>query len=568
MIFELLEVVDEHGDQRLGLLVVGVSIGPGAARVEQLVVHAGDGDRYFEAEIRIDTHLGAQQAAVQRRVEQGAGFLDRHAMADTIDAASPACVDQPAIHIMLVDQGTEQIAVLAGVARHEGRTEAGGEGGFRLGHALFGARHLGGVAGQEVIHGLARGEPGDGRQHTEGVSRQHDDGVGLARNAGEAGIGDVADGIGAAGVLGQRRVVEVELAGLLVHHHVFEHGGETAGGGEDFRLRLRRQLDHLGVAAAFEVEQAVGAPAVLVVTDELAVRVGGECRLAGAGEAEENGGVVLLADIHRAVHRHDLLRRQLVVEHGEDRLLHFARIGRAGNQHDLAGEVAGDHGLGAAAVTGRIGLEARQVDDGEFRREVLKLVHHRLDEQVLDEQRMPGIFGDHAGRQAVILVGAAEQVLDEQLHALGVGQHVCVQGVELLGGHGLVGVPPDLILGRCVTDDELVLGGAAGVGAGLDDEGAVGSELAFTALQRDLDQGRRAVVPMGCLDVGEAHLVEAVARCFGTGLCHCRCLRYRPRAGPGGTTSPPDARSSNLSKTGPLRVRRPSCRRNRLAAAA
>ena len=36
--------------------------------------------------------------------------------------------------------------------------------------ALLGAGDLGGVAGQEVIHRLGRRQPGDRRQHAEGVA--------------------------------------------------------------------------------------------------------------------------------------------------------------------------------------------------------------------------------------------------------------------------------------------------------------------------------------------------------------------------------------------------------------
>ena len=48
--------------------------------------------------------------------------------------------------------------------------------------------------------------------------------------------------------------------------------------------------------------------------------------------------------------------------------------------------------------------------------------------RLLDEQRMPGIFGDDAGLDAVGRVGAAEQVLHEQVLAFGMGDEVVVAG--------------------------------------------------------------------------------------------------------------------------------------------
>jgi hypothetical protein len=62
-----------------------------------------------------------------------------------------------------------------------------------------------------------------------------------------------------------RRRVEVD---------VLEDRPEPASRGEDVRLVHRREADGLRVAAALEVEHAIVAPAVLVVADEDALRVG------------------------------------------------------------------------------------------------------------------------------------------------------------------------------------------------------------------------------------------------------------------------------------------------------
>lgn len=65
---------------------------------------------------------------------------------------------------------------------------------------------------------------------------------------------------------------------------------------------------------------------VLVVADEVAVGVGGEGGLAGAGQAEEEGGVAFLSLVGRAVHGHHAVQRQPVVHHGEDALLHLTSV--------------------------------------------------------------------------------------------------------------------------------------------------------------------------------------------------------------------------------------------------
>ena len=89
--------------------------------------------------------------------------------------------------------------------------------------------------------------------------------------------------------------VEFDRPRGRVEHHVLQHGAEHLGGGVDLGLGVGPEPDHLGVAAALEVEHASVAPAVLVVADELAGRIGGERRLAGAGQPEEDGGVAARA---------------------------------------------------------------------------------------------------------------------------------------------------------------------------------------------------------------------------------------------------------------------------------
>src|SRR5947199_8371251 len=94
-------------------------------------------------------------------------------------------------------------------------------------------------------------------------------------------------------LLGQPVAVEVELAGLRIADHILQDVAEGAGGGIDLRLPLRAEADHLGVAPALDVEHPGVAPAVLVVADQRPVGGRRERRLAGAGEAEEEGHVVL-----------------------------------------------------------------------------------------------------------------------------------------------------------------------------------------------------------------------------------------------------------------------------------
>ena len=183
-------------------------------------------------------------------------------------------------------------------------------------------------------------------------------------------VGDELERIGGPRVLGLLVRVDVERARALVEDHVLEHRREAVRRRPDLGLGRRRKTNDLGVAAALEVEDAVGRPAVLVVADERARRVGRERRLTRAREAEEDRDVAGAADVGRAVHRQRFAQRQQIVHHGEDRLLDLARVARAADQDDAPREVHQDERAGARAVALGTALKERRVDDRELGREV------------------------------------------------------------------------------------------------------------------------------------------------------------------------------------------------------
>ena len=256
--------------------------------------------------------------------------------------------------------------------------------------------------------------------------------------------------IGRTGVLGLRAVVVIGHARDRIERHVLQHGAEAVGGVPDHRLGFLRELDGLGVAAAFEIEDAVRPPAGLIVADQDAVRVGRQRGLAGAGQAEEQRALALVADIGRAVHRHDVLRGQIEIERREHRLLHLARVRRSADQDDLAGEVDGNHRVRAfaAAVTFRVRPERGQIDDREFRNEAGEFGLLGADQQLANEQRVPGEFGEDAGLDPVFRVGAAIKVLREEFLAFDMLDEVGEKIVEVLLRHFAVAVPPDRVFGE------------------------------------------------------------------------------------------------------------------------
>ncbi len=332
-----------------------------------------------------------------------------------------------------------------------------------------------------------------------------------------------ADRIGGAGVLGQAVVIEIHPAGVLVDGDVFQDGAEVAGGFPDQRLQFLAQLDGLGIAAALEVEDAVVAPAVLVVADQGPLGIGGQGGLAGAGQAEEQGGIAALADIGGAVHREHALLRQQVVQGGEDRFLDLAGVAGAADQDDALFQVEDDEDLGVRAILVRIGMETGRLQDGELGDMAALLLGGQADEQVAGEQAVPGAFGDDADGQAVVRVGAGGGILHEDIPPLEIGGHQQVQAVELFGLEGFVDLaPPDLVVIFLAADDELVVRRATGVVTGAHDDRAFVRQNALPAGDDALHQRAGGQVPVGHVQIAQALFVQTEAAGNSHDIfCHC-----------------------------------------------
>ena len=321
-------------------------------------------------------------------------------------------------------------------------------------------------------------------------------------------IRDLLELVRGARVLRLRVVVEVEHA-ALVHDDVLEHGPERLRRAEDLRLRLRGQPDHLGVAAAFDVEDAVVRPAVLVVADQMALGIGGERRLAGPREPEEHRHAPVAAHVRGAVHRHHVAQRQPVVHDREDRLLDLARVVRPPDEHLRTGRVQDDERAGARAVHLGIGLDGGRVQHERFRLVPTELLLGRIDEERLREQRVPRAVGDDPERQAVRGIGAGERIDDIDVLLVEVGDDLRTQPLEAVFLDRLVDrSPPEPIFGAGLAHDELVERRAAGVLAGVDDERPALGKLRLAAQQRMAVQQRRGGVPVHAAGRRQAVRIE------------------------------------------------------------
>ena len=174
----------------------------------------------------------------QRRGDHRSRVRDLHAAADAVGTARPSGVDQPHARLVLGDLLAEHPRVDVRIERQERRAETGAERRLRLRHALLGARHARGVAGEEVIHRAIRRQPAIGGSTPIGIGGEHDDVARMPGAAGQLGVVDEVDGVGAAGVFGERGVVEVERPCVRIDDHVLEDGAEAFRRRVNLRLRF------------------------------------------------------------------------------------------------------------------------------------------------------------------------------------------------------------------------------------------------------------------------------------------------------------------------------------------
>lgn len=283
-----------------------------------------------------------------------------------------------------------------------------------------------------MVHSLLGAELGDGRENTAGVAGEQDDVLGVTvRLAGNLGVLDVLDGVGAAGVLGQGVIVVVDNTGGRVEDDVLEDGAEFDGV-ENVRLLLGGETDGLCVAAALDVEDAGVGPAVLVVANELALGVGGQGGLASTGQTKEDSDITVLALVGGRVESEDVvLDGHFVEEDCEDTLLHLTGVLGSKNNHLLIRKVDGD-GCSRGHTAGiPVGREGATIVDDIVRMEVLQLLSRRADQHVAHEESVIRAGAHDTDADPVALVPSCEAVDDVDALA----------GVEVVDGTLAVDAP-------------------------------------------------------------------------------------------------------------------------------
>ena len=283
LILILLEILHKQPSQFTNLIPKLRLPMPALSRIQQLTRYIRTALRHTQVESLIDLELRIGQLARVYGVENGTGVLERAALpARGGPRTDPARIEQPCVGLMMLDLIREHAGVAHRVEGEERLSEAGGECGLGFGDAVFGAGHLGGVAGDEVEHCLLAIELGDGREDAPSVAGEEDDvGWMTIGKAGDLGVLDIFDGVCASGILCECAVIVVDDPGFGVKDHVLKDAAK-ADGVEDVGLFLFRQIDALGIASSFDIEDSSVSPAVLVIPNKCPLGICRQCCLASA----------------------------------------------------------------------------------------------------------------------------------------------------------------------------------------------------------------------------------------------------------------------------------------------
>lgn len=171
---------------------------------------------------------------------------------------------------MLLDLFEKHVRVDGGVKRQENLPEAGGESGIRglvLGTEVC-SSDFGSVARQELEVGLVVIELGHWGKNTLCVAGQEDDVSGMGTPGWQLHILQKVQWEGGSGVGGDGRVIEIDLSGMGVETSILDDT-TVADGVIDFRLHSAVQVDNLGIASSFNVEDSIVRPASFIISNDL-----------------------------------------------------------------------------------------------------------------------------------------------------------------------------------------------------------------------------------------------------------------------------------------------------------
>jgi len=279
-----LEVLSEFLCKCLGILLVEFLIGPAVNGAQNFGIHTENGLGHLHTETAHEVSLGHIERIIMNRVNDSSSLGQTHSLANTVSTTDPACVDEPYLCAMSLALLSEHLSVLVRMQREESLTIASRESRYGFSDTHLCASDLRCVSRNELVHSLFRGKTRNRGEDTSSVASEENHVLRVATDSGQLNVVNVFERVAHAGVSRQAQVVVVDLARLVFvfHvHRVFDEGTKS-NGIEDIGFSRAGKAIALCVAAAFDVEDVVVGPDVLVITDQLALGVRGEGSLACA----------------------------------------------------------------------------------------------------------------------------------------------------------------------------------------------------------------------------------------------------------------------------------------------
>ena len=136
-----------------------------------------------------------------------------------------------------------------------------------------------------MIHRVRRRKCCYRRQHPECVAGKKDHISGVAGDTRNFCVLDELDRVSAARVLGNADVGVIDHP-IDIEDEILQHRAKKQCL-ENVRLAFRGEIDRLGVAAAFDVEDSVVGPNVFVIADKMSFRIGRKRCLTGPTESKK-----------------------------------------------------------------------------------------------------------------------------------------------------------------------------------------------------------------------------------------------------------------------------------------
>src|SRR6185312_11234239 len=131
------------------------------------------------------------------------------------------------------------------------------------------------------------------------------------------------------------------------------------------RLLFGGQPGAFGVTTSLKVKYGIIAPAMLVVADQPAFRIGRQRGFSGTRKAKKYSGIAFSARIGRAVHgQYAFFVGKYKIQYRKNAFLYFARIAGSANQDNFFTEINDRKIMLPGPVNCRIGFKARRRYDG------------------------------------------------------------------------------------------------------------------------------------------------------------------------------------------------------------